>query len=356
VTASDVAGEKWTEHGLGHLLNPIDPRERDRDWIRQFWQDEVDRVYGRTPPEREWARRPAIGSISITKPATLAAFAQLNAGLPYAETIKPFNFLITAHTSAADRPSRRAAFQLIAPWTDEPERWLESDWVDKNSSEGRTYQAVIGDVEDPTTQIRIKTVADVLADYRVHPEPKSLAPDGTRSGWHTKGLLGRRPVKATRIVLIGKESNELDETKAGLVLSPDEGTMGYGRGAAEWRTHIQPVLARMPLALLEERSGMGPTALKTVRAGRSLPHQRNRDHLAMIAGDWAAHQLSEIRVEPPPLTVDRCAAYLQERANHTTEKTCPVCGKPVENPHARYCSNTCKQAAYRKRRHQRRDL
>jgi hypothetical protein len=29
---------KWSEHGLGHLLNPIDPESDDRDWIRQYWE------------------------------------------------------------------------------------------------------------------------------------------------------------------------------------------------------------------------------------------------------------------------------------------------------------------------------
>ena len=29
-------GEKWSEHGLGHLLNPTDPESEDRDWIRQL--------------------------------------------------------------------------------------------------------------------------------------------------------------------------------------------------------------------------------------------------------------------------------------------------------------------------------
>jgi hypothetical protein len=353
-TSKQETGEKWTEHGLGHLLNPIDPRTKDRDWVRQFWQDELDHIYGRTPPKRDWATRPAIGTVSITKPSVLAAFEQRNSGKSYAESIKPFNFLITAHTSVENRPSGTAGFQLVAPWTDEPDKWLESDWVDKNTSDGRTYQAVTGDVENPAAQIKIKTVTDVLADYRVHPEPKSLAPDGTRSGWHTTGLLQRRPVKATRLVLVGKESNELEETTAGLALAPDEDTIGYARGDRDWSHTIQPVLARMPLSLLREQSEMGATALKNLRAGKSRKSHK-RDQLAMIAGDWAADQLRAAGVEPPSLATDRCAAYLQELPSRPA-KTCPVCGKPVDNPRATYCSNACKQQAHRHRRHHRRDL
>src|ERR1039457_4449290 len=28
---------KWSKHGLGHLLNPIDPESESRDWIKQIW-------------------------------------------------------------------------------------------------------------------------------------------------------------------------------------------------------------------------------------------------------------------------------------------------------------------------------
>jgi hypothetical protein len=201
-----------------------------------------------------------------------------------------------------------------------------------------TWQAVIGPVTDPETQVNTKTFRDVLAEHRVHPEPKSLARDGTRSGWHTKGLLRRRPVKATRIVLIGKEATEHDETRAGLHLDPHDQTPEHRRATADWREHIRPVVQAMPLSLLEQRSDMKPTALKAAREGRSTPHPRNQAQLLMIAGDWAAEQPERWGVPRPTTAIDRCAAYLQERANHTIEKTCPVCGKPVDNPHATYCS------------------
>ena len=29
--------DRWSEHGLGHLLNPSDPESEDRDWIAQAW-------------------------------------------------------------------------------------------------------------------------------------------------------------------------------------------------------------------------------------------------------------------------------------------------------------------------------
>ena len=29
--------DRWSEHGLGHLLNPTDPESEDRGWIAQVW-------------------------------------------------------------------------------------------------------------------------------------------------------------------------------------------------------------------------------------------------------------------------------------------------------------------------------
>jgi hypothetical protein len=35
---------RWSEHGLGHLLNPTDPESEDREWIAQIWQDMISRA------------------------------------------------------------------------------------------------------------------------------------------------------------------------------------------------------------------------------------------------------------------------------------------------------------------------
>ena len=37
---------KWSEHGLGHLRNPIDPDADDRDLARHVWQEILDDVLG----------------------------------------------------------------------------------------------------------------------------------------------------------------------------------------------------------------------------------------------------------------------------------------------------------------------
>lgn len=70
--------------------------------------------------------------------------------------------------------------------------------------------------------VRVKDYRDVLAEYEVHPEPKSAALDGSPCGPGTQGLLQRRPVRVGRVVHIGKEANRLEDVEAGLVHDMDE--------------------------------------------------------------------------------------------------------------------------------------
>jgi hypothetical protein len=55
---------KFTEHGLGHLMNPIDPTEESRDWIPQIWEQ----IVCPKPKRPDWMKMPAISRIGATTP------------------------------------------------------------------------------------------------------------------------------------------------------------------------------------------------------------------------------------------------------------------------------------------------
>src|SRR5262249_53786367 len=56
---------KWSEHGLGYLLNPTDPDadeesgDADRDWIRGLWEGMVREALGLAYTWPAWLDRPA---------------------------------------------------------------------------------------------------------------------------------------------------------------------------------------------------------------------------------------------------------------------------------------------------------
>jgi hypothetical protein len=89
-----------SEHGLGHLLNPIDVASEDRNWISQAWLRIVRRVLNLPTSPLPFENRPAIGRITISSPAVMKPLAFLNHGKPYARQLKPFNFLLTCHVRA----------------------------------------------------------------------------------------------------------------------------------------------------------------------------------------------------------------------------------------------------------------
>jgi hypothetical protein len=73
---------------------------------------------------------------------------------------------------------------------------------------------------------------DILDEYLAHPEPKSLAPYGSRCQRETSGLLGRRPLTPMMLTHLGKEANSLDEVEAGFVAELGEILNEYPRSFA----------------------------------------------------------------------------------------------------------------------------
>ena len=53
--------DRWSQHGLGHLLNPTDPDSEDRDWIGQVWLNMVRRALGLKTSKLNFESLPAVG-------------------------------------------------------------------------------------------------------------------------------------------------------------------------------------------------------------------------------------------------------------------------------------------------------
>ena len=53
-----VHPRRRSEHGLGHLLNPVDPEREDRDWITETWQTILNKSHGLSSQQPRWATGP----------------------------------------------------------------------------------------------------------------------------------------------------------------------------------------------------------------------------------------------------------------------------------------------------------
>jgi hypothetical protein len=276
--------DRWSEHGLGHLLNPTDPESEDRDWIAQAWLAMIRKSLSLPTHNSGFEHQPAIGRTSITSPAVMRPLAKLNEGKAYVDQIKPFNFLVTCHVKPFGHPPgvNCERFHLIAPYEADSRQWLKNSWIDQYSGKG--YKITTAGHHGDRHTARVKTYGDVLREYANRPESKCADANGKPCGKQTVGLLRRRHVRIDEIKYVGKESNSLEEVEADLIHSPENVyTIYTDPRRDEWQTKILPALRKIPVPILTKMSRLSGTTIKDTLAGRSRPYPQNRKRLAALA-------------------------------------------------------------------------
>ena len=109
----------------------------------------------------------------------------------------------------------------------------------------------------------------LISSHFRHPESKSLAPDGTRCNEDTCGLLGRYPVTASGLHLIGQE------TERGWEQSEDISTilpslLRYGREGTSAGELLSRRLRQIPLAALQRETGLSRHTIVRARRGERV--------------------------------------------------------------------------------------
>jgi hypothetical protein len=180
--------DRWSEHGLGHVLNPIDPNSEDRNWISKVWLNIVRRALGLATGPLGFEDLPAVGRITVSSPAVAKPLAHLNTEKKYDEQIKPFNFLVTCHVKQFGHPFGvdPERFHLISPYEVDPRKWLRKDWIDEYS--GNQYRITTAGHTGDRYTARVKTYGELLEEYEFHPESKCADSHGNSCERHTVGL------------------------------------------------------------------------------------------------------------------------------------------------------------------------
>jgi hypothetical protein len=277
--------DRYSEHGLGHLLNPADPQSDDRNWIAQAWLSIVRRPLGLPTKPLRFLKRVAVGRTTVSSPAVMKALKTLNAGKTYDKLIKPFNFIISCHVRKLGHPIgvTPERFHLIAPYENDPRKWETMRWIDQYSKEGKRYRISTSAPHGSRIMARVKSYGDVLREYEYHPEAKCADASGAPCRKQSVGLLGRRHIAIDGFTFIGKESNKLEAVEEGGAPSEsDVYTKFNDPQRDEWATKWLPILKAMPMPELIERSGLSERALYMIRAGRR-PQPENAANLKSIA-------------------------------------------------------------------------
>jgi hypothetical protein len=270
--------DRWSEHGLGHLLNPADPENEDREWIAEVWLSMIKRSLGTPAQPVHFQNLPAAGRITVSSPALMRPLENLNAGKQYCDRVKPFNFLLSCHVKQFGHPigSDPTRFHLIGPYNSDSRKWLNIEWIDQYS--GKPYRITTAGYHGNRQTARVKTYGEVLREYEYHPESKCADKDGNRCNKQTTGLLQRRHIKIDLIKYIGKESNSLEDVDSGLIHSADNVYTEYiDLKRDEWSTKIVPVLQRTALSKLIKLTGKSRRMLIDARTGKRRPHPKSQE-------------------------------------------------------------------------------
>ena len=202
----------------------IRPSETSRIplWQRDFWSRIVEAALAGEPDSvvldyHPNFQRPALSRYGASTPKLLGWFKAWNAGKPYRQQVKPFNFLTafqmdTFLRPVADRQAegprkrgrpKKSTVAPIAPFDPDPET-APLKAFDRHTGE-------------PVSASNIKTYQTALRGYHLSRESKFGNGD-----FLNRGTTQRRHIVASGVRLIGKEANRVD------LDMPDEGPADYG--------------------------------------------------------------------------------------------------------------------------------
>lgn len=319
---------KRSLHGLGRYLDPVSPREERRDadgnliWVDEAWRWVLAVHNIPDTPLPDWACLPALSRITVSSPPLWRPFARWNHRRRWPEQIKPFNFLLVATVDPFGYPpgADPARFRLVAPYTDNPEEWDRLPWRNLYDPDGPTYR-ITTDRDAPASPdlVVVKSYANVLRDYRLHPEHKFHGPDGTPCQRLTHGVLQRRPVQlAGPVRHIGKEANRLDDVHAGLVSNLGEVLTEYEDPEAErLHAYVLPVLDRYSGRELARLVDTDRRTIDRIRRGGPprAPHLAALVELALAEARNDLERVGELpptsKIEPPERGTGLLAAWRQ---------------------------------------------
>ena len=166
---------------------------------------------------------------------------------------------------------------LVGSFSKHPEEWLNRNYIEIHT--GRTVKL---NGEYRGKKLKPQTLANVVWRHFLHPEAKSLRPDGKHCGAYTNGLLQRRPIEAMiPFRLIGKEIERKSQEGEDISALESTGPIEYQYGKTA-KTHAADTglimrAKRFQDSQLRHESGKSQHAVERFLAGdRVQPSTRAR--------------------------------------------------------------------------------
>jgi len=269
---------KPSEHGLGPYFVPAykddqrfwKPDDCLRDdvylrWVKELWEV----LLGIRKKLPKWANYYSMRKYAVTSPNILKNLRLLNRG-----AAKPYSFCIGPISSFGGDTK-------ITPYCEDPDLWQNCEYISLKTGQKTRLSSIEEDcegdesflVDDAPHKLR-----KAIEDYSKSIEHKSLAPDGSKCTAETKGLLRRRPIRASGIFRrIGKEVDRGTSTDPEYF--SEELLARYGNGGYRF----PDVLKRYSDRELAVRTGLSEKTIRQARKNTSQPYPKTVARLLWFA-------------------------------------------------------------------------
>jgi hypothetical protein len=274
---------KPSEHGLGPYFVPAykdDERFWTPDdclrndvclrWVKELWEV----VLGIRKKLPKWTNYYSMRKYAVTSPNILKNLRRLDR-----DAAKPYSFCIGPISSFGGDTK-------IAPYCEDPDAWEHCEYISLNTGQRTRLSSVEEDCEGDESFIiddAPQTLKTVIEDYSKSIEHKSLAPDGSKCTSETKGLLCRRPVRASGVFhRIGKEVDRGTSTDPEYF--SQELTTKYGKGGYRF----PEALKKYSNKKLAARTGLSEKTVRDARKTGTRVQAKTEERLS-----WLARVMSE---------------------------------------------------------------
>jgi hypothetical protein len=274
ISRPDGSFADFKESILGMFLPP------SNSWTEAAWHA-LDEIWdGRLLTPQPWFALPAVRALCISSPA----YARQIRGLP---DLRPWNSFLAATAIGRKAGEREPRIEVVvAPFERDSQKWGALPW----RFAGSGNPLMLNRLDREGVGWRLRTLRDLLHSYATHAIPEMLAPDGTRCGPFTRGVLRRRPIRDGARWLVLKEAAVYgDDPRHAFSLTPPEAfrraTQADQGGDASpiWNEVIRPALLIVGPATVAQRMGLAARTGRAWAAGARRPEKPHEVVQAIVA-------------------------------------------------------------------------
>jgi hypothetical protein len=206
---------------------------------------------------------------AVTTPNILKRLRRLDR-----DAAKPYSFCIGPISSFGSDTK-------VAAYCEDPERWEDREYISLNTGQKTHLRRVEEDCEEDESFLiddAPRRLKYVIESYCKSIEHKSLASDGSKCTEETKGLLGRRPIRASGVFhRIGKEVDRGTSTDPEYY--SDEPLAKYGKIGYRF----PEALRRYSSCELARRTGLSEKTIREARKNKLQPRAKTSARLLWYA-------------------------------------------------------------------------